>query len=332
MDKAGAKFWIGPSGWSYPDWYGTVYPKPKPRGFKPLAFLARHFNAVEVNSSFYAIPTPTMTASWPPQTPPDFRFAFKLTRIFTHVSDPIPDQAALNAYTQALSPVRAAGKLGPVLMQFPWSYRHTAAARERLRRLADGLGDYQRVIEVRHDSWAVPEALDFLQTVGGYCNIDQPRLRHCIGPTAHVFGGTAYVRLHGRNAEKWFAQNVASHERYNYLYSHEELREWIVRLNTIGRMATEAYVFTNNHYWGRAAANAVELKALLEDTKVPVPPQLLAAYPRLHQFALPPHQPGLFGPASSRDSSETTDRRQPADPRPSDLLSDSADSSDHPAR
>ena len=293
MASETVKFWIGTSGWSYPDWCGPVYPKPKPRGFKPLAFLAQHFNAVEVNSSFYAVPTPKTTASWLPQVPRDFRFAFKLTKAFTHESSP-PEPAALDAFKAALQPVRETGQLGPVLMQFPWSFRYADAARERLRLLSDALGDVPRVTEVRHTSWTTPEALEFLRGVGGYCNIDQPPLRSCIGPTTHVFGTTAYVRLHGRNSEKWFAENTAAYERYNYLYSPEELREWIVRLNTIGRMATEAYVFTNNHYWGRAAANAVELKALLEDTKVRVPPQLLISYPHLRGYALPPPQSELF--------------------------------------
>ena len=294
MAAAPVKFWIGPSGWSYPDWYGTVYPKPKPRNFKPLAFIGRHFNAVEVNSSFYAIPSARTTAGWLGQVPDNFRFAFKLTRIFTHDPDPVPDAASLRTYVAALEPVREAGKLGPVLMQFPWSFRFTPAARERLQRLTGELRDFQRVTEVRHTSWTRPEALEFLRTIGGYCNIDQPQLRDCIGPTEHVFGPTAYVRLHGRNAEKWFAENVEPYERYNYLYSQQELHEWIVRLHKIGEMATEAYVFTNNHYWGRAAANAVELKALLEDTKLHVPPQLLMTYPRLQEFALPPLQPELF--------------------------------------
>ncbi len=289
-----SRFWIGPSGWSYPDWHGVVYPKRKPRGFKPLAFIAEHFNAVEVNSSFYAIPTPRVTESWIPLVPADFRFAFKLTRNFTHDPDPVPAPVALTAFSEALRPVEQADRLGPVLMQFPWSFRYTAGAAERLRRLADGLAEFERVVEVRHASWAQPAALDLLRHIGGYCNIDQPRLRNCLGPTQHVFGPTAYVRLHGRNAEKWFAENIPGYERYNYLYSHEELREWIGRLNAIGKQAEHVYVFANNHYWGQGPANALELRALLEDKPVAVPAQLLVTYPRLSRIALPPREPGLF--------------------------------------
>jgi uncharacterized protein YecE (DUF72 family) len=293
-----ARFWIGPSGWSYEDWHGTVYPLRKPRGFKPLAFIAKHFNAVEVNSSFYAIPTARMTARWPALVPEDFRFAFKLTRIFTHDPDPVPDHAAAAAFNEGLRPVQQAGRLGPLLIQFPWSFRFTAEAIERLRRLADAFADLDRIIEVRHASWAQPAALERLRLSGGLCNIDQPRLRNCLGPTQHVFGPTAYARFHGRNAANWFADNIPTYERYNYLYSEAELREWIGRLNAIAGQAENVYVFANNHYRGQGVANALELRALLEGRPVAVPDDLLRTYPYLKYVARPPREPGLF------DSSE----------------------------
>jgi uncharacterized protein YecE (DUF72 family) len=296
--KPSARFWIGPSGWSYPDWQGIVYPKRKPRGFKPLAFIGEHFNAVEVNSSFYAIPTPRMTANWPPLVPTEFRFAFKLTRSFTHDPSPVPDPVALTAFSAALQPVKDAGRLGPVLMQFPWSFRYSSEAVERLRRLAEGLAEFDRVVEVRHASWAQPEALELLRQIGGYCNIDQPRLRNCLGPTEHVFGPTAYVRLHGRNAANWFAENIPTYERYNYLYSEDELREWVTRLNAIAAKAENVYVFANNHYRGQGPANALELRALLQGQPVAIPDQLLEAYPRLKRIARPADEPGLFDDVS----------------------------------
>ncbi|MFQ5806827.1 MAG: DUF72 domain-containing protein [Phycisphaerae bacterium] len=289
-----ARFWIGPSGWSYPDWHGTVYPVRKPRGFKPLAFIARHFNAVEVNSSFYAIPKPRMTASWVPLVPAEFRFAFKLTRTFTHEPDPVPDPAAVAAFAEGLQPVKEAGRLGPLLIQFPWSFRYRAEAVERLRRLAVGFAEFDRVVEVRHASWAQPEALDLLRQIGGYCNIDQPRLRNCLGPTEHVFGPTAYARFHGRNVANWFADNIPTYERYNYLYSEAELREWVARLNALSAKAQSVYVFANNHYRGQGVANALELRAFLEGGPVSVPNDLLRTYPHLKYVARPPREPGLF--------------------------------------
>lgn len=214
-----AKLWIGPSGWSYPDWDGVFYPAVKRRGFKPLAYLARYFNATEVNSSFYRIPSWEMTAGWTRLVPAEFRFAFKLTQIFTHQREKFPSAAVVQAFVEGTRPVREAGRMGPLLIQFPWSFRFGPEAVEWLRRLTASFPQFDRFIEVRHASWASPEALEVLREVGGYCNIDQPRLRDCLGPSQHVFGRNAYVRLHGRNAANWFAEDRPAYERYNYLLS-----------------------------------------------------------------------------------------------------------------
>ena len=289
-----ANLWIGPSGWSYDDWHGIVYPSRKPRGFKPLAHLADYFNAVEVNTSFYRLPTARMTSAWTRQVPDGFRFAFKLTQVFTHARDEFPSAATTQAFRDGVAPIRDAGLLGPLLMQFPWSFRYTGEAVQWLRRLADAFLDFDRFTEVRHASWNQPEALEHLRQAGGYCNIDQPRLRNCLGPTQHVLGANAYVRLHGRNARNWFADNVPSFERYNYLYSDDELREWVTRLNAMSAQADSVYAFANNHYRGQGPVNALELKALLTGERVNVPPELIGAYPRLAAIARPPREPGLF--------------------------------------
>lgn len=294
MSQQLARLWIGPSGWSYPDWRGCVYPAAPRRAFKPLALIGKLFRAVEVNSSFYAIPTPRTTAAWPDLVPAEFRFAFKLTRIFTHERIEFPSRQAVAAFHEAVRPVREAGRLGPLLMQFPWSFRFRPDALEWLKRLREAFADYERFVEVRHSSWAAPEALAALREIGGYCNIDQPRLRDCLGPTTHLFGPTGYVRLHGRNAANWFAEGRPTYERYDYLYSDEELREWLGRLEALRPQASDLYVFTNNHYRGQGVVNALELRALLEGERLEVPDELLLAYPRLARIARPPREPGLF--------------------------------------
>ncbi len=290
---ASTAWWIGPCGWSYPDWEGVVYPRQSRRGVKPLQFLARFFNAVEVNSSFYALPSARVTAAWPRLTPPAFRFAFKLTRCFTHERGVFPDAATCAAFQDALRPLQQAGKLGPILMQFPWSFRFDPQAADWLRRLADAFGSFERFVEVRHSSWAQPAALKCLKSVGGACNIDQPALRDCLPPTAHAFGPVAYVRLHGRNSANWFAENQPAYERYNYLYSEPELREWVERLLSLEPRCQQVYVFTNNHFRGQAVANALELRAALTGERPTAPDCLLAAYPRLRRIATP-QTPTLF--------------------------------------
>jgi uncharacterized protein YecE (DUF72 family) len=295
MSAAATRYWIGPSGWRYPDWDGIVYPAQKPRGFKPLVHIARYFNAVEVNTSFYRIPAARMTQAWPGQVPEGFRFAFKLTQTFTHERGAFPDAAEVRAFHDGVAPVREAGKLGPLLVQFPWSFRFAPGAADWLLRLADAFADFDRFVEVRHASWATDAALDTLRRVGGYCNIDQPVLRDCLGPTAHVFGRAAYVRLHGRNAKNWFAQGQPGYERYNYTYTEAELREWAARITRLGDEAEEVYVFANNHYRGQGPLNALELMGLLQRAPVDVPAELLAAYPRLAAVARPQPPTSLFG-------------------------------------
>ncbi len=289
-----AKLWIGPAGWSYDDWRGVVYPDPPPRRFDPLEYLSRHVNAVEVNSSFYRIPTPRLTRSWPRRVPDEFRFSFKLTRIFTHDPPSAAGRDDADAFLEALQPVREAGRLGPLLIQFPWSFRYNDENVERIARLAEWFADCVRVYEVRHSSWASPEALAAIARCGAFCNIDQPRLRGCLRPTSHVFGSLGYVRLHGRNAANWFAENIESHERYDYLYSEEELAEWARRIERMMPQAHEIYVIANNHYRGQGVVNALELRALLERRRVRAPEALLACYPRLRKVAEPPREPGLF--------------------------------------
>lgn len=290
---APGQVWIGPSGWSYPDWHGVFYPA-RGRAGHPLAFLAQYFNAVEVNSSFYRIPAPRVTATWPALAPRTFRFTFKLTRTFTHEPETDPSAADAAAFREALAPIRAAGLLGPILLQFPWSFRFGRPAIERLRRLAGLFETFQRVIEVRHTSWLCDEGMTTIRACGAFCNIDQPALRDCIGPTAHAHGGYAYVRLHGRNAANWFAEGLPAYERYNYFYSPDELRGWVDRIESMRQAASDVYVFSNNHFRAQGPANALELRFLIEHRRQAVPTPLLDAYPRLKAIATPPQQPGLF--------------------------------------
>lgn len=291
--NAKARFWIGPSGWSYRDWVGVVYPSRPPRGFRPLPFIAQRFRTVEINSTFYRTPTPATAAGWAAQVPADFRFAVKLTRALTHERRPAPEEAEAAKFREALAPLKETQRLGPLLLQFPWSFRYTSANVDWLRRLRDLFAGFERVIEVRHASWSKPAAVARLRECGTICNIDQPALRDCLGPSTHA-SSIAYVRLHGRNAADWFAEGIPAYQRYNYLYSEEELREWAPRLNALADEARDVYVFANNHYRGQGVVNALELRAMVEGARVTAPQELLAAYPRLRGAARTPQAPGLF--------------------------------------
>lgn len=275
-----AHLWIGPAGWSYEDWYGIVYPPRLPRGITPLEYLAQFFNAVEVNATFYRLPTARMAAAWPSQVPDDFRFSFKLTQSFTHRRAQFPAACEVEAYCAGIEPVRAAGKLGPLLAQFPWSFRYSAESADWLARLAAAFSPYERVIEVRHSSWNCDAGLAAIRAAGGMCNVDQPALRNCLPPARHVFGPIGYARLHGRNEANWFAEDQPAFERYNYLYDMSALREWAGHVDAMMDAARDVYVVTNNHYRGQAVINALELQALLGRAPKHLPAGLRRAYPQ----------------------------------------------------
>jgi len=282
--------YLGPAGWSYADWEGIVYPERRARGFRPLPYLARYFNAVEINTSFYHIPAPSLVEKWVAEVEPfeEFLFAAKLWQDFTHVRAQL-DTRSLNLWHSALEPLRRAKRLGAVLVQFPWSFRRTVPNACYLETLTLALAPDPLVIEVRHDSWDRADYLGWLREHGyAFCNIDQPALGHCLPPTEHVTAPLAYVRLHGRNAANWFREEADVAERYNYLYSKREVGDWVERFRRLIKKAEKVFVVTNNHTEGRAVVNALEIKAMMSGKKVEAPPPLVRRYPELAEFVKKP--------------------------------------------
>lgn len=299
------QFYIGPAGWSYRDWDGIVYPARGGCGFHPLVYLAHYFNAIEINSSFYRIPTPSQCERWAELVAPiaGFSFSVKLWQDFTHVREKI-DKEALNQWHAALEPLRSGDLLGAVLVQFPWSFRRTRQNVKHLDALTVALAPDPLTIEMRHDSWNNEEFLEWLRERGyAFCNIDQPPLSRCLPPTEHVTAPLAYVRLHGRNSENWFREEADVAERYNYLYSKQELGDWVERLRRLIEKAEKVFVITNNHTEGRAVANALQIKSMLSDTKVEVPPTLSRRYPELAPFTKSPPPGEPRGPTEGEQMS-----------------------------
>jgi uncharacterized protein YecE (DUF72 family) len=258
------RVFIGPAGWSYKDWEGIVYPLEVVRRRGQLAFLADTFNLLEINNSFYRIPSPRSAARWAETVSarPDFRFTIKLFQGFTHERGLDPSQLA--AFREMLAPFREAGVLGCVLIQFPWSFRCDRSEKIHLRRLLDAFADYPLAVEVRHGSWDVPAFYGYLRDRGvAFCNIDQPLIGDSLGLTARVTAPRAYLRLHGRNRAAWFAPDSGVAERYNYLYSEAEVEALAGTAEALAAEAGEVYVVTNNHYRGKAVLNALQLSRRL---------------------------------------------------------------------
>ena len=177
------------------------------------------------------------------------------------------------------------GRLGALLLQFPYSLHNNEENRGYLQKLADQFKEYPLVLEIRHASWDRASAYQFLREIQvGFCNIDQPQVSYSIGPTKKVTGKIGYLRLHGRNVKEWFRADAGRDARYDYLYNEFELFEIAERIRQIAKGAEETYVITNNHYHGKAVCNALELKSKLGEKELKIPEVLLQHYPQLQEI------------------------------------------------
>ena len=280
---------IGPAGWSYADWRGRVYPEGAGSKFDTLALVAKYFDAVEINSSFYRPPTRETARSWLRRIEhnPQFVFTAKLYRTFTHERGKATAEDE-KAFREGVDPLAEAGKLGAVLIQFPWSFKNDREERSYLTQLAERFKDYPLVVELRHESWNNPRILQTLEDLGvGLCDIDQPLFANSIKPSAEVTSAIGYIRLHGRNYQNWFREEADVVERYDYLYSGDELDPWVERIKEVAEKAKQTFVITNNHARGQSLANAFEILAQLEKERVPGPAKLIETYPRLIESVEP---------------------------------------------
>jgi uncharacterized protein YecE (DUF72 family) len=298
--KAPKRGWvrIGPAGWSYSDWAGYVYPTRRAKDFHEAAYLAEFFDTIEINTSFYQPLRPDHAELWLTRVAgnPTFLFTAKLWQKFTH--DPSATKEDERAVRAGFDVLQKAEKLGAVLLQFPFSFHRTTETLAYLTAVLTRFADYRLVVELRHSSWQIPETFELLQEHQvGFCNIDQPIIGHSLEPSAMATSPIGYVRLHGRRYDTWFSDDPAtpSHERYNYLYSAEELNPWVDRIRTITQHTRDVFVITNNHFQGKAVVNALQLLSILKGTKVKVPEPLREHFPQLEEIAdAMPAQPTLF--------------------------------------
>lgn len=278
---------IGTAGWSYKDWSGPFYPEKMPSGKDQLGYLAEYFDAVEVNSSFYNIPPARNAEGWLRKVSanPRFRFSVKLWQGFTH-EDVYPEMGVVNLFRDLLQVLQSGGRLGAVLVQFPWSFRKNDANLSKISKILDDFTCFPLAVEIRHKTWDVKDFIEFLNDRNAlFCNIDQPVIGDSIPPTSYVTGKAAYIRFHGRNYEKWFAASDDPAERYNYLYTEQELAPWVEKIREILEKKIDTYVITNNHWHGKAAHTALMIRNKVTGEKQNVPEPLLRAYPDLNSIS-----------------------------------------------
>lgn len=282
------KIRVGPAGWSYRDWAGVVYPKPRPRDFHEASYLADYFDTIEINTSFYH-PMKAETASqWVEHVAanPRFLFTAKLWQKFTHEHNATAEDE--RTVRVGFDVLREAGKLGAVLIQFPFSFHRTPENFEYLKEVLKTFADYPLVVEVRHASWNDKAFYEMLRERGiGFCNVDQPIIGRSLKPTSRATAPVGYVRLHGRRYDTWFSDDPETppEERYNYLYSIQELEPWRERIQAVSSNADATFVITNNHYGGKGIVNALQLLHLLSKQPVSIPPPLFKHYPELERIS-----------------------------------------------
>ena len=304
---------IGTSGWNYPSgrgtWNGIFYPPSRGRAktFDELSFYAEHFNTVEINSTFYGQPRADVSRAWAERTPDGFEFSVKLYQKFTHpalyrkrVASALPEDAKgddllgaigqanaadLDEFRRGIDPLAAAGKLGALLAQFPASFKDGDASRESLAALLRAFAGYPVAVELRHRSWSdrIAETLSLLNEFGAaWVQIDEPKFRFSIRQNyLPNVKGFYYMRLHGRNADKWW-RHEKSEDRYDYLYSGDELKEFTETAGAVRRLVKKTYLYTNNHFSAKSVANAVMIKKQLgEPIEGEYSAEFIARYPEL---------------------------------------------------
>jgi uncharacterized protein YecE (DUF72 family) len=250
---------VGTAGYSYTDWVGPFYPE----GMKSagmLEYYSLFFNFVEVNSTYYHMPGLKLFEGMDKKTPPDFKFAVKLFGGFTHERNSGQEDAERFKYS--LSPIIQSGKLACLLAQFPYSFHHDSEGIDYLKNLKQLFPEYELCIEFRNREWIRKDVFDMLKQEGmGFVCVDEPGIRGLISNVTAVTSGVAYLRLHGRNADKWY--NGEGSERYDYLYSTSELLEWVNRLRELDDDSGVTLVSFNNHPKGKAIENAKALMGYL---------------------------------------------------------------------
>ena len=269
---------IGTSGWSYPtdpgSWNGVFYPtrvSGRAKKLDELRYYAERFNTVEVNSTFYRTPAESVARSWVRRTPADFEFSIKLFQKFTHPGmykratgeEAQIASADVEAFRRGIDPIADAGKLGAVLAQFPASFKAAEETREYLAALLETFSQYPMAVELRHRTWSddMRATMSLLnEHDAAWVQIDEPKFRFSIRQNFMPnVSGFYYMRLHGRNADKWWRHETSA-DRYNYLYSAEELAPVAEVARAARKQVKKLYAYLNNHFESKAVANAAMLK------------------------------------------------------------------------
>jgi uncharacterized protein YecE (DUF72 family) len=254
---------IGTSGFSFDDWIGEVYPENiRKQEMLPYYEKVLGFNALEVNFTYYTLPSKKTMESFARRTSEAFSFAVKAYKGMTHERDEAT-RGQFKLFKEGVSPL---GKsLKTLLFQFPYAFFPSQENIDYLKAIKDEFQDYDPVVEFRNSRWFDNGHMDILKELSlGSCIVDEPKLKGLLPFHPSLTSETAYFRFHGRN-KAWFREPVEV--RYDYLYSETELREFVKPIQDIALRAKTSFVFFNNCHLGKAAKNARMMKELLNEAR-----------------------------------------------------------------
>jgi uncharacterized protein YecE (DUF72 family) len=252
-------------------WYPRGVSTPKAR----LAYYAERFDTVEVDSPFYHLPDPAVTGRWAQRTPPEFVFHVKAHATLTH-HEPADQAPAFAEFRASIEPLELSGKLRGILLQYHPRFVKSDEAKEELSRVRAFLEPLVPLVEFRHRSWLDEDeradTLTFLERHGlAYVSVDAPRTRasNVLPPIAAATHRVAYVRFHGRNVKTWNIRSEKSWQRFDWMYSSDELAEWVEKLGRLASEADEVYAMFNNNRDDFAPRSATILRGLLDEAGIP---------------------------------------------------------------
>jgi uncharacterized protein YecE (DUF72 family) len=272
----GATVRIGICSWADEGLLKAWYPRGVSTAERRLRYYAERFDVVEVDSPYYALPDPAVTERWARRTPDEFTFHVKASAAMTW-HDGEPTDEAFREFRTALEPLELSGKLRGVLLQYHPRFTKSPEAKSELARARERLAPLVPLVEFRHRSWTEEaeraDTLAFLESAGlAFVSLDSPRTRASnVSPTiSAVTHRVAYVRFHGRNAQTWNIRGAKSAaERFDWLYSEEELAEWVEPFTRLADDAEEVYAMFNNNRDDFAPRSAQVLRGLLDEAGVP---------------------------------------------------------------
>ncbi|MCX7823163.1 MAG: DUF72 domain-containing protein [Syntrophobacterales bacterium] len=264
MEEKG-KIFVGPAGWSYPDWKDTVFSGTRGK-VDALEFMSTYFDTIEINSTFYRVFPEGTVRAWTKRVRNDgsFLFTVKLYRGFTH--DPsILTNSDRSLMVKVLEILQETGLLGAALAQFPYRFHNTKENRKYLVNLRATLpSEIPLFVEFRHRSWLHRAVEAFMRELGiGFCNIDQPQVSFSLPLTSIVTIPLGYLRCHGRNTETWFGEKSSRDSRYFYRYRREELSEIAKTALAIASRTERTFVVFNNHFKGNEVFDAMDFSEML---------------------------------------------------------------------